>query len=68
MAPEFEISQNIEIMCMISFTGWSKVKHPLNSRIEDCCAGGVGGDPYPEIEDVHSSRIEDCEPMRMASL
>ena len=25
-------------------------------------------DPYPEIEDVHSSRIEDCEPTRMASL
>ena len=28
----------------------------------------MGDDPYPEIEDVHSSRIEDCEPMRMASL
>ena len=25
-------------------------------------------DPYPEIEDVHSSRIEDCEPMRTVSL
>ena len=28
----------------------------------------MGDDPNPETEDVHSSRIEDCEPMRMASL
>ena len=28
----------------------------------------MGDDPKPEIDDVHSSRIEDCEPMRMASL
>ena len=27
-----------------------------------------GDDPSPETEYVHSSRIEDCEPMRMASL
>ena len=28
----------------------------------------MGDDPDTETEDVHSSRIEDCEPMRMASL
>ena len=28
----------------------------------------MGGDANPETEDVYSSRIEDCEPMRMASL
>ena len=28
----------------------------------------MGDDPNPEIEDVHSSRIEDFEPMRMALL
>ena len=28
----------------------------------------MGDDPNPETEDVHSSRIEDREPMRMASL
>ena len=28
----------------------------------------MGDDPYPETEDVHSSRIEDYGPMRMASL
>ena len=28
----------------------------------------VGDDPYPEIEGVHGSRIEDCEPMRTVSL
>ena len=28
----------------------------------------MGDDPNPEAEDVHSSRIEDCESMRMASL
>ena len=27
----------------------------------------IGDDPYPEIEDVHSSRIEDCDPMRTVS-
>ena len=56
-------------MCLVSFfPGWSQVKRTLNSRVEDCGAGGMGNDPYPEIEDVHSSRIEDCEPMPMASL
>ena len=28
----------------------------------------MGDDPNPEAEDVHSFRIEDCEPMRVASL
>ena len=28
----------------------------------------MGDDPNPEAEDVHSSRIEDCEPMRMDSV
>ena len=28
----------------------------------------MGDDPNPETEDVHSSRIEDCELVRMASL
>ena len=28
----------------------------------------MGDDPNPETEDVHSSRIEECEPMGMASL
>ena len=28
----------------------------------------VGDDPYPEIEDVHSSRIADYEPMRTVLL
>ena len=28
----------------------------------------MGDDPNPETEDVHSSRIEDREPVRMASL
>ena len=69
MAPDFEILWNIETMHMIPFfPAWSHVKRPLNSRIEDRCAGGMGDDPYPEIEDVHSSRTEDCEPMHMASL
>ena len=43
------------------FPRWSQVKRTLNPRIEGCCAGGIGDDPYPEIEDVHSSRIEDCD-------
>ena len=38
------------------------------SCFEDCGAGRMRDDPYPEVEDVRSSRIEDCEPMRMASL
>ena len=50
------------------FPGWGQVKRPQNSRIVDCCSGGMGGDPYPETEYVHSCRIEDCEPMGMASL
>ena len=28
----------------------------------------MGDNPKPEIEDLHSSRIEDCDAMRMASL
>ena len=28
----------------------------------------MGDDPNPETEDVHGSRIEDFEPMRMALL
>ena len=28
----------------------------------------MGDDSNPETEDVHSSRIEDCEPMRMVLL
>ena len=47
------------------FTGWSQVKRLVNSRMEGCC---MGNDPYPEIEDVHSSGIEACEPTRMAAL
>ena len=53
---------------MVSFFQADLRLSALNSRIEDCCAGGMGDDPYPEIVDVHSSRIEDCEPIRMASL
>ena len=68
MAPYFEIVRKIETMRVLSFfPGWSQDKRPLNFRIEDCCAGGMGDDPYPEVEDVHSSRIEECKPMRMAS-
>ena len=40
----------------------SQVERRWNSRIEDCCARALGDDPYPEIKDVHSSRIEDCDP------
>ena len=66
MASDFEIFQKIETMRMISFfLVWSQVKRPMNSRIEDCCAGGMGDDPHPEIEDVHGSRIEYCAHMRM---
>ena len=69
VAPDFEISQKLETMRMVSFfPGWSQVKLPVNSRNEDCCARRMGDDPCPEIEDVRSSSIEDCEPMRMASL
>ena len=50
------------------FPGWCQVNRLLNFRIEDCCAGGMGDNPYPEIEDVHSSRIEDCEPVRIDDL
>ena len=53
---------------MISFPARSQVAHQWNSRFEDCCARWLGDDPYPEIEDVHSSGIEDCEPMRTVSL
>ena len=68
MAPGFEIFQKIEIMRMVSFfPAGSQVERRWNSRFWDGCAGGLGDDPYPEIEDAHSSRIEDCEPMRMAS-
>ena len=28
----------------------------------------MGDDPSPETEDVRSSRVEDCEPTRVASL
>ena len=62
MAPDFEIFEKIGIMRMISFF------LPDLRLIEDCCARWLGDDPYPEIEDVHSSRIEDCEPMRQVSL
>ena len=72
VAPDVGIFRKIETMSMVSCfqsgPAWSQVKRPLNSSIEDCCARSVGDDPYPEIEDVHSSRIEDCAPMRMASL
>ena len=62
MAPDFEIFWEIGAMRTISFLpGGSQVKRPLNPRIEDCCAGGMGDDPYPEIEEVHSSRIEDFD-------
>ena len=44
------------------FPGWSQVKLPLNSRIEVCCAAGMEDDPHPEVEEMHSSRIEDCDP------
>ena len=68
MAPYFEIFQKIEIMRMVSLLpGWCEVERPLNSRIENYGARGMGDDPYPEIEDVRSSRREDCEAMRMAS-
>ena len=50
------------------FPGWSQVKRPLNSRCEDCWAGGMGDGPNPETEDVNSPRIEDCEPMRTVSM
>ena len=50
------------------FPSGSQVERCWNSRIDDCCAGGLADDPCPEIEDTQSSRIEDCEPMRMASL
>ena len=83
VAPNFEIFGKIEIMRMISFflpnlrlsavgtPKWRIAAHGHGYRvsaIEGCCAGGMGDDPYPEIEDVHSPRTEDCEPMRMASL
>ena len=44
------------------FPGWSQTKRPLNSRIEDCCAGGMGDAPHPEIEDVHSSSMRIASP------
>ena len=71
MAPNFEIFQNIETMRMVScfqaglklsVSNGVQVERHWNSRIEDCCAGGMGDDPYPEIEDMHCSRIEDCDP------
>ena len=65
MAPNFEIFWKIEIMRMISFSGQIS---DWNSRSDDCCAGWLGDDTYTEIDDVHSSRVEDCEPMRMASM
>ena len=75
MAPDSENFQNIidfpkhrNHVHDVVFPGSSRVKRPLNSRIEDCRAGGMGDDPYPETEDVHSSGIEDYEPMRMVSL
>ena len=68
MAPYFELVWKIEIMRMISFPGGSQVERDWNSRIEDCCAGWLGDEPCPEIEDVKISGIQDCEPMRMASL
>ena len=52
----------------LQILGWSQVKRPLNSRIGDCCAGGMRDDPYTEVEDVNSSKMEGCEPMRMVAL
>ena len=58
MAPDFEIFQEIEIMRMILFflldLRLSAVGTP-ELRI-------AADDPYPDIEDVHSSRIKDCDP------
>ena len=63
MAPDFEIFQKVKIMYMISFFQADlRLSARLNSRIEDCRGGGMRDDPYAEIEDVHSSQIEDCDP------
>ena len=69
MAPDFEIFQKFEIMRMISFflpdLRLSAIETP-EWRI--AAPDGWGDGPHPGIEDAHSSRIEDCEPMRMVPL
>ena len=66
MASDFEIFQKIVTMRMISL--FLAALRLSGHRTPELRIVSGGGDPYPEIEDAHSSRIEDCEPMRMASL
>ena len=46
MALDFEIFWKIEIMRMISFFQADLKLSALNYRIEGCCAGRMGDDPY----------------------
>ena len=65
MAPDFEIFPKIEIRRMISFLlpdlRLSAIGAP---ELRIAALDGWGMTLNPEIEDVYSSRIEDCEPLR----
>ena len=61
--------QKTETMRMISFfQAGLKLSAHWTTELRIAAPEGWGGDPYPEIEDVHSSRIEHYESLLMASL
>ena len=63
MAPNFEIFQEIETIRMVSFFQPSLRLSALGTPgLRTAAPEGWGDDPYSEFEEVHDSRIEDCDP------